>query len=380
MSTIANITWSFVPGSLSTLVEYKLHSSSTWITPTSPNNPTTNNTYPIIIQDNLVYDVRLTTNGIRCSPRSTTLQVLHTANNCCPPGYSLSTDGTFCQQVNTTSATPPSAPENTIAKNSVSYGVFGTVIYDPGYDVDGTGNFTLISYSNSFWVNGDGSGGGANTTNGAPNRTGLWSTTTSDNQDVGFAVCITAAVTGTYYVGCMGDNRVSIFLDGNTIVSMNVPSMIAFFSSHGFPGIDAQVTFRFWHVYPVMLSAGDHVLEVIGHNDTGVAAMGTEIYLLTSSQIQAAASYSDIGSGLIFSTKDFIGQPVQVGSGGIGYSCPSGYSLVLCEGPAFCRQILTTSTIPCVTTTTTTTTSTSTTTTTTHTTTTTSTTTTTTTT
>lgn len=71
-TSIANITWPFVPGSLSTLVEYRVDGTTTWIQPTSPMNPTPTNSYPITITDNVVYDARLTTNGVGCAPRSMT--------------------------------------------------------------------------------------------------------------------------------------------------------------------------------------------------------------------------------------------------------------------------------------------------------------------
>ena len=62
----------------------------------------------------------------------------------------------------------------------------------------------------------------------------------------------------------------------------------------------------------------------------------------------AATSYTDLGSKLIFSSKDYIGQPVQIGTGGVGYTCAAGgSSLVLCDGTPYCLQLLTTSTVPC---------------------------------
>jgi hypothetical protein len=77
---------------------------------------------------------------------------------------------------------------------------------------------------------------------------------------------------------------------------MDPVAMADYFDTHGFPGIGEDLTFKFWHIYPVNLSAGDHVIEIIGHNDASVAAMGAEIYNLTSAQIQAATSYGIMGS------------------------------------------------------------------------------------
>lgn len=73
---IATITWPYVPGSLSTTVRYKLSTSSTWIYPTSPANPTTLNTYPLTIMSNTYYDVMLTTNGVACASGSVTFPII----------------------------------------------------------------------------------------------------------------------------------------------------------------------------------------------------------------------------------------------------------------------------------------------------------------
>lgn len=362
MSSIANITWDFVPGSLSTLVEYRETGDTVWITPTSPNNPTTGNTYPIPIEDNTYYDVRLTTNGIRCSSNSRTFQIIRSLE-CCPTGYTISEDGTYCFQTNTTAATPPSSPENTVAKSNVAYGSYGTLIYDAGFNIDGTGSFTQISFSNTFWANGPGypTFPGPGTTLGPLNRCGIWATTTGTNQTVGFSTCVEVPETGVYYVGIAGDNFPKISVDGNVIVEMDPAAMTVFLAANGYPDMatsPTESTFRFWHIYPITLNAGQRVVELVCMNTTGPAAMGAEVYHLTSVGIQSATSYVDMGSDLLFSTKDYVGQPVQIGTGGVGYTCPANYSLILCDGPAYCTQTLITSPILCTTTSTTTTTTT----------------------
>lgn len=356
MSSIANITWAFVPGSLSTLIEYRVSGTTTWIHPTSPNNPTTQNTYPLTIDDNVYYDVRLTTNGSRCAAKSTTFQIVRSLG-CCPLGYSLSTDGTYCLQVNDTAATPPSSPEPTVAKSNNFYSDCGTYIYNPGYSSDGTGTSNQITTSNFFWKNGSGTCvPDGNTSDGPMNRCALWSVTELSNQDIGFSVCVNIATPQTYYIGFGCDNYGILRIDGNTIIQQDQAALDAQYGIIGAP-------FHVWHIYPVNLLAGQHIIEMVGHNDSGPAAMGAEIYNNTLIEIISATSYGDLN--IIFSTKDYVGQNVQLGTDGVGYTCPSGYSLIFCEGPAFCRQVLTTSIIACTTTTTTTTSTTSTTTTTT---------------
>ena len=341
-TTIANIGWPFVSGSVNTKIEYKRSTDSIWIVPTSPGNPTTNNFYPIEIENNVTYDVRLTTYGTRCSPKSTTLQIINPGADCCPATYTLSVDGTYCYKYIDVAATAPTGSENAFASPSTEYGPYGTVIYAPGYNIGGYGPFTLINTSNSFWINNP-----INTVNGPNNRTALWSSTTLSNQDIGFSICVTLPTSGTYYVGCMADNYIKIRLDGVPIMTMDPVAMANYFEANGYPGVSTLVTFRFWHVYPVAMTAGNHIIEMVGHNDSSIAGMGAEVYNATSTEIQAATSYASLGSKLIFSTKDYVGQPIQIGTGGIGYTCPSGYALVLCDGPAYCRQTLTTPTISC---------------------------------
>lgn len=342
MSSVATVTWSFVPGSLATKVEYKKASDSNWITPTIPTNPTPTNTYPLSVEDNIVYDLRLSTISGTCTPKSTTTQFIHTGlPQCCPATYMLSPDGTFCQKSNIVAATPPSSSANIGPAHDISYTNFGTYIYNPGYNADGTGTSTIIPTSNGFWWNPT-----LSSSIGPLNRAGCWGPTPFPNQDIGFTVCITAPTTGIYYIGMGVDNYGILQIDGNTIITQNPTTLAAQYNSI-YPGIGATVTFKIWHVYPVTLTQGTHVLNIVGHNVSGPASFGVEIYKLTSSQIAAATSYADMGAGLIFSSKDSIGQPVQIGSGGVGYTCPSGYSLVLCDGPAYCKQVLTNPLIDC---------------------------------
>lgn len=263
----------------------------------------------------------------------------------CPVGYELAPDDSICFYDLFTDATPPSAPENSVAVNHIDYSVWGSLIYNLGFNVNGTGPFTQIPYGNTFWLNGTGgypTGTGANTVLGPLNRTGLWSSSTFDNQTIGFSVCINAPVSGIYYVGVGADNYASIYLDGNLELQMDAAAMGAYLTAHGYPGLGVEATFRFWHIYPISIPAGQHVLEIIATNVNVVGSIGAEVYNATSAQLQAATSYVALGSGLIFSTKDFIGSPIQEGNMGIGYSCPVGYALKYCDSPITCVKRVTT--------------------------------------
>jgi hypothetical protein len=248
----------------------------------------------------------------------------------CASDYTLAPDGSYCYKIDEVAATPPSGgtAETTVASSYSSYGQYGTYIYDPGFNVNGTGLSNQIPTSNAFWINGP-----SDASSGPLNRCGLWTTTALDDQDIGFSVCINVTDSKQYYVGVAGDNRCRIIIDGIVVVDQDVSALATQY------GADAQIAFKVWHVYPVTLSSGPHIIELIGHNDSSSAALGAEIYDNTAAQLISATSYSDLT--LIFSTKDYRGQPVQLSTDGLGYTCPSGYSLAACQDPYVCRKILT---------------------------------------
>ena len=340
----ANITWTEVPGSYGTLIQYRLLGESSWTTPSTPDNPTLNNTYPLELEEGTYYYVRLTTQGGTCSPQALTKRIFvpKASDTCCEYPYQLSPDGTFFFYEEEIAATPPSGgtAASAVAKTNQAYSTCGSYIYDPGFNLDGTGTSTQINISNAFWKNG-GTCADNNTTDGPLNRTGLWTSTTSTDQYVGFSVCIDIPASKTYYVGIGCDNNAVIKVDSVTIVDQDPTTLGVQYS------VGAAATFKVWHIYPITLSAGPHIIEMLGHNDSGPAAIGAELYDATSSELDAATSYVDLGAKLIFSTKDMIGQPIQIGSGGLGYTCPEGYALASCETPPTCVKLFTTSPIPC---------------------------------
>ena len=230
----------------------------------------------------------------------------------CYAGYTAT--GQDCIKELTELATPASNPQNSEAKTSTVYSSQGTLIYDPGYAHDGTGISYQIPVGNPFWYN------PGNTTDGPMNRTALWTNPVFDGQKVGFTICVTAPETKTYYFGIGCDDSAEIIVDSVSILKQF--SDIAFYP---------------WNIYPVELTAGDHIIEVVGENYGVLAGLGFEIYNNTKAEIIAAGSYAALN--LVYSSKDHIGEPIQIGSGGYGWSCPEGYSLVLCDGPAYCKKI-----------------------------------------
>lgn len=322
------------PGAQGTYIEYKLDDGD-WIVPSSAPNPTTLSFYDLTFTTAGTYTIRLSTISPSCTPYYKYVTVVVSASECCPVGYTLSPDATYCYIQNIVAATPPSVTYTTVAKSAVQYSTCGSYIYLPGYTIGGIGTSTQISPSNPFWVNGPGTCSDNNTTDGPLNRCGLWSSSTDDDQDVGFSICLELLTSKQYYIGIGCDNYGIIKLDGITIVSQNESAIESQYAIGG-------ACFKVWHIYPIQIAAGPHILEILGHNIGSVAGMGAEIYDNTAGEIADATSYGDLN--LIFSTKDHIGEDVSLGTD--GYSCPPDYALT-CESTPQCVQIITTPLIEC---------------------------------
>lgn len=337
-----NVTWDTPQGSYGVLVEYRNVNDSVWIKPTTAPNPTMAGEYELTLETNEFYYIRLSSDAPNCNPYYVFRKIFVPSGTCCPPTYTLSPDSTYCYKVEEVAATPPSSSETAVAQTNNAYSTCGSYIYDIGYAPNGTGSAIQIPVVNPFWVNGSGSCADSTNVNGPLNRTGLWSSTTLPAQTIGFGICITIPTEKVYYVGIGCDNYGIIKLDGVTLLQQDPAGLAAQY------GVGPASTFKIWHIYPVELTAGPHFLEIIGYNDSGPAALGCEVYDATPAELNAATSYAALGSKLIFSSKDFIGQTIQLGSDGIGYTCPAGYSLSSCDGPTpVCKRILTTSTTTC---------------------------------
>lgn len=344
------VTFIETQGSSGTLVEYKELGGAAWITPSTPANPTLFESYPLQLEEGKTYYIAVSSINTACTRRRRIITyTVPVTSECCPPTYTISPDGTYCYLIDEVAATPPSGgtPDTTTPKVFAQYSHYGTVIYSPGYTVNGVGPNTRTSPStNTFWWNAL-----TNTTDGPLNRTGLWATNTFSNQTVGFSYCLNLVATKTYYIGCAADNSVNIRLDGIDIINMDEAAVTAaLYTQYGIVDVSYNASYTFWHIYPVVITAGPHILELIGVNGSGVgvnpAAFGAEIYDNTPSELEVATDRSDLN--VLFSTEDLkTGQEIQIGSDDQGYTCPPDYSLDSCNLPYTCKKLITTATIPC---------------------------------
>ena len=293
----------------------------------------------------------------------------------CPDGYTLSQDGATCTKIVEPVTTGQGQVCSTLCEGDKheSYGIGGTLIYEPGFSSNGQGS--IISAlkatcdNNPFWTqsrcggstalaksslnnasliaNGnisDTLGGvgslvaktslGAMAASASPavcnlvpatrsttgwcgplNRTSLW---TCDgyssanrlplNKDIGFTKKIAIPATGYYYFGVGADNRLSLQIDGRTILNQSANNSVDYF--------------RYWHVYPIYLTKGYHTITVLASNSGLYAALGVEIYQNSAEQIARATSYAQLS--VLFTTRDMIGQTANAGSSLA--ACPTGFS------------------------------------------------------
>jgi hypothetical protein len=202
--------------------------------------------------------------------------------------------------------------------NNDAYGSSGVRLYSPGYSINGTGtnlewNTAYVggSYTGTFWTNPV----TANKT-GRLNDTGLWSAkslTYLGDFAIQFQITVTA---GTYYFGIGCDNFGSVYVDDNLVVSLGIP--------------DGDGTnFRYWHIYPVSLTAGTHTIKYIVTNagipsPSNPGAMGIEVYDNTQTQISSSITAQPMGSStpgglsVVYSSKDYLSNTIYSQNNHVG--------------------------------------------------------------
>lgn len=330
-SIVYNVTFTPTVGSLGTLIEYKNSEDSVWITPNAPANPTSLATYPLSLETENSYNIRVSSYGGSCTPKYKIVNVTVTSSgNCCPEGYTLSPDTTYCFQEDTVA---PTIIETdyclAVSQLNTQYSSAGTYLYDPGYTTQLAGSSTLLTTEPQWKEQ-------AGQVLGPMNRDGVWVDSdcngTKDPLTVGQTLIITYPIyivsPMTVYIGIGGDNTFSLRHNGTVIVDRDVT----------FGGDN----FNFWHVFPLDLVSGVNYLtfEAVGDGSTN-DSFAAAVYNNTSGEITAATDDSELN--ILFHTAQLIGDPIQIAA------CPDDYFLDTSEGPGsyICRKITTTSSTPC---------------------------------
>ncbi|APR83111.1 Hypothetical protein A7982_08460 [Minicystis rosea] len=244
----------------------------------------------------------------------------------CPEGYTVTPAGDACFKESQVDPTQHATVYNVcqVDQNKV-YGKFGAHVEPGGTAPGGT------SEMNSYW--GDGS---AAPLDGRLNDVGIWacdgtsSTAGTEPLDewIGFAVCLPIAVSGEYILGIAGDNQVRLDVDGTSVYSDTSSSTLAF---------------NYWHLLPIHLTSGTHIIELRGRNDGQIAAFGAEISgpfaagaLTTDAAVLDETAYA---ANLLWSTGNLpAGTTFQLGENS-GWQCPDQTVLDLCADKPVCKHI-----------------------------------------
>lgn len=226
---------------------------------------------------------------------------------------------------------PVTLPDNPYSLTNVVSGVyseFGTRIYST-FSYDGSGTFDTIT-TTGIWKITEPSGFNEGSGDGPLNRSAIWTdqvvgtTYVPTNDWIGFTRCIEVPETKTYYFGLGADNHFRIKI--NDITQLDTKSTNYWDNFQ-------QNLFKYWHIYPVELVAGTHVIELCGLNLNSIAGFGCEVYNNTISELINASSPDQLN--VIFNSRDAsIIDIVEDGATGellgTGYSCPSGYFFSPC--------------------------------------------------
>ena len=182
----------------------------------------------------------------------------------CPEGYTYDPMTEVCSTYATVTAT--TSPTTVVSGDiSPAYAAYGGRFCTPGsYTTCWTNPAHFYSAIGiPFW----GTGAGAPFENGRLNNIGVWGSPPINDAWVGFSTCITATTSGEYLVGLAGDNQIRFALDGVQLVEN--------------PWAGSTIlpeNFKYWWVWPIQLSAGEHSLVLQGKNNGSTpASFGCEI-------------------------------------------------------------------------------------------------------
>jgi len=218
----------------------------------------------------------------------------------------------------------PTNPAFTVSLTNalaIEYSDFGTRIYDAGYSTNGSGTIASTLTTAGVWRRTQPSG-----LDGPLNRSGKSGSTVQDYYWYGYSTCLSGITGGkTYYIGVGADNEYRLRLDSVDVVNTYTPSTSG-----------SVNTFKYWNVYPITLSGGNHTLELYGLNEGQIQGFGYEVYNNTLSELTSATNVNQLNI-ISSSSAKTSAEVVQSVSGtylSSGYTCPTGYAWSVCGGGA----------------------------------------------
>ena len=327
-----------------------------------------------------------------CEPEGSSLNkttfpnVIYTCGACdCPEGYVYNPGTGFCEQVTiaaaniSTGATIYSiqkaprvgsnGPNRSRLYEDITSKIFpinawlNGVTY-PAVDNAGAGTTLTLDASipanqiltNSVTTGGRLNGCGINSTPGWPGAAASpWLSVT---------YCITVPETKQYIFAIGGDNEVKADIRFNSVGPyVNIVNLWGGTSPNPVSaGSSTTYPFSIWHMFPITLNAGTHIIRLSGRNALDNFTFGGEIYNMTRAEMLTFinTAYSDPGNVspytapnalspyILFSTKQLVVSPplttVLPGQSAT-YSCPGGGEVNFCYGLSSCITVTTT---PCI--------------------------------
>ena len=170
--------------------------------------------------------------------------------------------------------------------------------------------------------------------------------TVYENTGVEFEFCVELTESKQYLIGIAADNEVFLKIDGNLILLLGAPERYG--QSPNSENNKTGPTFRNFHVVPITLTAGSHIINLRGINWGGAASFGAEIYNIDlatfnstlttpfTSSPNCGNTIADLEPYIIFSTKNYIGQEIPISTTGV-WECPDGSVLDSCNGIPQCK-------------------------------------------
>ncbi len=207
------------------------------------------------------------------------------------------------------------------------------------------------------------------TTLGRLNIAGLWAAGWPAGQWLDIEFCINITSSQTYIFAIAGDNQVKANITSTTfnggVTNLNLVNLWCTSTPNGSGPETTTNSFKFWHMFPITLPSGSHVIKLSGYNfGSGTAAsFGAEVYnipvgnsgdvwpaqqTMRALMASTSATPSDLDSFIIFTTEALkTTPPLLIPAFGqtITWSCPSGATLDLCNGVPQC--IVPGDSIPC---------------------------------
>jgi hypothetical protein len=313
----------------------------------------------------------------------------------CPDGYTFNPATNSCESTSVVPATPTGGTTVPIIAGgqSPAYGSSGARLYEdisakpfplngwsdstlcpvgsPGctlgyqvYDNAGVGTILNIdnvaAAGNVVFVN-------PGTNNDRLNSVGLWATGYTTNQWLPVEFCINIPKQQTYIFAIAGDNQIRASITSSTfmggVTNFDLVNLWASFNPSGTPQSGGVTrTFTLWHMFPITLPAGNHILQLAGYDFGTPAAFGAEIYnipvgtpgdvwpvqqTMCGFMSSTAVTLADLAPFIEFSTETLVQTPpLLIAAPGetITWTCPDGGAVDFCNGAPQC---IVTDSIPC---------------------------------